>query len=179
MDESQQVNAGRFSVSGRMLCLSCHAMKGIRWALNTQCILPAAAAAGNSKCWFKWGVNVKKENPNESSWEHKSWRIFLLHFLNWKFHYFYFVCFLPEYMSIHPVFEWSILVQKRALDTLELGLQMVLSHKVSAGNWSWFLWKNNKYSNQLSHLSSSCLKFVLECSLLRSEEQGKKELLKS
>lgn len=54
--------------------------------------------------------------------------------------------------------------QKKALDLLVLELQMVVSHPIGSGSWSYVLWKNNQYSYSLSYLSrpSICIhSFIL------------------
>jgi hypothetical protein len=43
--------------------------------------------------------------------------------------------------------------QKRVLDPLEQNLQIVVSHHVTAGNWTCVLCKSNKCSYPLSHIS--------------------------
>lgn len=44
--------------------------------------------------------------------------------------------------------------QKRALDPLDLDLQMVVSHHVHAANLLWVLWKSSQCSELRNHLSS-------------------------
>lgn len=44
--------------------------------------------------------------------------------------------------------------QKRPLNSLELELHKVFSNHMGVGNRTWFLWKNNQYSELLSYLSA-------------------------
>jgi hypothetical protein len=44
--------------------------------------------------------------------------------------------------------------QKRALDPLDLDLQMVVSQHVGAAHTPWVLWKGSQCSESLRHLSS-------------------------
>ena len=49
--------------------------------------------------------------------------------------------------------------QKRVSDPLELGLKMVVSHYVGAGNPTWVFWKSSQHSCLLSHLPGPLLAF--------------------
>lgn len=60
----------------------------------------------------------------------------------WFYMYEYFPC-LCAHRPMHDVFPWFHGVQERVLDPLELGLQIVLSYHVTAGNE---IWKNSQCS---------------------------------
>lgn len=64
---------------------------------------------------------------------------------HFKFIFYHCVCMdvLPKCMSIHMPAWWYI-DQKRALDTVELELPIIVIHCVGAKNWTSVLWKNSQ-----------------------------------
>lgn len=73
------------------------------------------------------------------------------------FCYFLWVIWLHVYLCIICVFS-TFRGQKMSLDPLELELQTVVSHHVSAGSWICVLWK--KRTQPLSHLLSPRFYFI-------------------
>lgn len=56
-------------------------------------------------------------------------------------------------MLVHHMSTLEVLLEVRGSDSLELKLQMVMSHHVDSGNQNQVLCKSNKCSLPLSHLS--------------------------
>lgn len=63
-------------------------------------------------------------------------------------------CIVSLHVYLPCVYAVSLESRRRCSDTMKLELQMVLSHHTGDGNWTWILWKINKWSSPLGHLPS-------------------------
>lgn len=54
--------------------------------------------------------------------------------------------FCLQCVSVHHMYAWCLRVQKRALNSLELELQKIVSHDMGAKDQMWVSCKNNTCS---------------------------------
>jgi len=69
-----------------------------------------------------------------------------------------YICVLPSCIYVYYMYDY--VHWERALISLDLELQMVVSHYLSAENWAWIVYESSKCVSLVFHLSSLGSGFV-------------------